>query len=66
MKLRTLSLAIVSLAACGAGPRSEPTQQYAALRGARLVAADAAKHFVMLDDPAFLFAQLDSFLGAPR
>lgn len=37
-------------------------QQYADLRGARLVVADAAKHFVMLDDPAFLFAEMDAFL----
>ena len=37
-------------------------RQYAELRGARLVAADTAKHFVMLDDPAFLFAQMDAFL----
>jgi len=37
-------------------------QQYAALRGAKLVVADTAKHFVMLDDPAFLFAEMDAFL----
>jgi pimeloyl-ACP methyl ester carboxylesterase len=37
-------------------------RQYADLRGARLVSADTAKHFVMLDDPAFLFAQMDAFL----
>jgi N-formylmaleamate deformylase len=37
-------------------------RQYAALHGAKLVVADAAKHFVMLDDPAFLFSQLDAFL----
>jgi len=37
-------------------------QQYAALRGARMVVADTAKHFVMFDDPAFLFAQMDAFL----
>jgi pimeloyl-ACP methyl ester carboxylesterase len=36
--------------------------QYAALHGAQLVVADNAKHFVMLDDPAFLFAQMDAFL----
>ena len=38
------------------------TRQYAELRGARLVSADTAKHFVMFDDPAFLFAQMDAFL----
>jgi N-formylmaleamate deformylase len=37
-------------------------RQYAELRGARLVMADTAKHFVMFDDPAFLFAQMDAFL----
>jgi pimeloyl-ACP methyl ester carboxylesterase len=37
-------------------------QQYAGLHGARLVVADTAKHFVMLDDPAFLFAQMDAFV----
>ena len=37
-------------------------RQYAELRGARLVVADTAKHFVMLDDPAFLFARMDAFL----
>lgn len=36
--------------------------QYRELRGAKLVAAGAARHFVMLDDPAFLFAQMDAFL----
>jgi N-formylmaleamate deformylase len=40
----------------------EYAQQYAGLRGAKLVVADAAKHFVMFDDPAFLFAQMDAFL----
>jgi N-formylmaleamate deformylase len=38
------------------------TQQYAQLRGAKLVVADTAKHFVMFDDPAFLFGQMDAFL----
>ena len=40
----------------------EYAQQYAALHGAKLVVADTAKHFVMFDDPAFLFAQMDNFL----
>jgi pimeloyl-ACP methyl ester carboxylesterase len=38
------------------------TRQYAELRGAKRVVADTAKHFVMLDDPAFLFAGMDAFL----
>jgi pimeloyl-ACP methyl ester carboxylesterase len=40
------------------------TAQYAKLRGAQIVYADHARHFVMLDDPQFLFAQLDQFLTA--
>jgi pimeloyl-ACP methyl ester carboxylesterase len=51
----------------GWGAGRAPTEQnyarqYAELRGARLVVADTAKHFVMFDDPAFLFAQMDAFL----
>ena len=37
-------------------------QQYAELRGVKHVIAETAKHFVMLDDPAFLFARMDEFL----
>ncbi|TMQ08871.1 MAG: alpha/beta hydrolase [Deltaproteobacteria bacterium] len=37
-------------------------QQYAELRGATFAVADTAKHFVMFDDPEFLFAQMDAFL----
>lgn len=36
--------------------------QYASLH-AEIVIADHARHFVMLDDPAFLYAQLDRFVG---
>jgi len=35
--------------------------QYAALPTAKRVMAETAKHFVMLDDPPFWFAQLDAF-----
>jgi len=38
------------------------TQQYAELRGAKLVVDETSKHFIMYDDPAFLFAQMDAFL----
>jgi len=41
-------------------------EQYARLRGAEISIADRARHFVMLDDPAFLFAQVDAFLGRAR
>lgn len=36
--------------------------QYTGLRGAKLVDAPHAKHFIMFDDAPFLFAQLDAFL----
>jgi hypothetical protein len=40
--------------------------QYAKLRGAQIVITDTARHFVMYDDPAFLFAQMDAFLDPAR
>lgn len=51
----------------GWGMGREPTvsryaEQYAGLRGVKHVVAETARHFVMLDDPAFLFAQMDAFL----
>lgn len=36
--------------------------QYANLADYKLVMSDNAKHFVMLDDPEFLFREMDSFL----
>ena len=36
--------------------------QYAGLSGYKFVMSEKAKHFVMLDDPEFLFKELDSFL----
>jgi pimeloyl-ACP methyl ester carboxylesterase len=36
--------------------------QYSSLRNYRLVLSDAARHFVMLDDPAGLLAEIDKFL----
>jgi pimeloyl-ACP methyl ester carboxylesterase len=42
------------------------TEQYSKLAGVRVVVADTSLHFVMLDDPEFLFAQLDAFLAKPR
>ena len=36
--------------------------QYAKLAGVELAMAETARHFVMLDDPAFLFARMDAFL----
>lgn len=36
--------------------------QVSRLKGARVIMADKARHFIMFDDPSFLFAALDSFL----
>lgn len=36
--------------------------QYAGLSGYKFVMSEKAKHFVMLDDPEFLFKEMDSFL----
>lgn len=40
--------------------------QFANLAGYKLVMSDKAKHFVMLDDPEFLFQEMDSFLAAQK
>jgi pimeloyl-ACP methyl ester carboxylesterase len=40
--------------------------QYATLRGAEVVLAEQARHFIMLDEPDFLYAQLDRFLARPE
>jgi pimeloyl-ACP methyl ester carboxylesterase len=37
-------------------------EQYATLFGHKFVMSEKAKHFVMLDDPEFLFKEMDSFL----
>ena len=40
--------------------------QVSRLRSARVIMADKARHFVMFDDPAFLFSALDDFLATRR
>lgn len=40
--------------------------QYASLAGVRIVMADRARHFVQVDDPAFLDGEIDRFLAEPR
>jgi len=40
--------------------------QVARVKGARVIMAESARHFIMLDDPAFLFSALDEFLATPR
>ncbi|HEY6394608.1 MAG TPA: alpha/beta hydrolase [Candidatus Binataceae bacterium] len=37
--------------------------QYAKLAGARIQMNDTARHFVMWDDPQWMFSQIDRFLG---
>jgi len=39
--------------------------QYAGLERMRFAMSDGARHFIMLDDPRWFFAQLDSFLADP-
>jgi pimeloyl-ACP methyl ester carboxylesterase len=41
-------------------------EQYAELSGYKLVVSEKAKHFVMFDDPEFLFKEMDSFLTSRR
>jgi pimeloyl-ACP methyl ester carboxylesterase len=40
--------------------------QYAKLAGVRIELTDTAHHFIMWDDPGWLFAQMDGFLGTAR
>jgi pimeloyl-ACP methyl ester carboxylesterase len=37
--------------------------QYTTLLGYQFVMSDKSKHFVMFDDPAFLFGEMDNFLA---
>lgn len=39
------------------------TTQYAKLAGARVEMADTARHFIMLDDPAWMYDRIDNFLN---
>ena len=38
--------------------------QYANLKNAKIVLADHARHFIMLDDPQWFYGQVDAFLSA--
>lgn len=62
---------VLLIAAMGAAPEPmRPTMkkayaaQVAALPSARVRIADRARHFIMFDDPQFLFAAIDDFLAA--
>jgi pimeloyl-ACP methyl ester carboxylesterase len=39
--------------------------QYAGLAGTSLKISDTARHFIMLDDPQWMFTQIENFLAAP-
>ena len=41
-------------------------QQYSHLPWLHFALAETARHFIMLDDPQWFFAQLDAFLAAPE
>jgi pimeloyl-ACP methyl ester carboxylesterase len=38
--------------------------QYVQLKHRHLVMADHARHFIMLDDPAWFYGQIDDFLAS--
>lgn len=40
--------------------------QVAKVPNHKVLIAEKAKHFIMLDDPAFLFSTIDDFLGSPK
>jgi len=40
-------------------------RQYAKLAGVRIEVTDTARHFIMWDDPNWMFGQIDRFLGEP-
>ncbi|MYM25942.1 alpha/beta fold hydrolase [Duganella sp. FT135W] len=39
------------------------TTQYAQLKGAKIEIADTARHFIMYDDPAWMYDRIDNFLN---
>jgi hypothetical protein len=39
------------------------TRQYAGLSGVRIELHDETRHFIMFDEPEWMFAQMDRFLG---
>jgi N-formylmaleamate deformylase len=60
--LHAIRVPTLVLAANDADPAAYAAQ-YTALAGHRLVVAARARHFIMIDDPGFLFAHLDRVLG---
>jgi len=42
------------------------SDQYSGLQGFHLAISDTARHFIMLDDPQWLFTQMENFLATPE
>lgn len=65
--VRAPTLVLAAAAPWGADAvRAIYKTQYAGLLPLRLVLAERARHFIMLDDPSFFYAQLDSVLRSSR
>jgi hypothetical protein len=47
-----------------AGVRRTFETQYAKLKGVEIELAPNSRHFIMYDDPQWMFSTMDSFLGA--
>ena len=47
------------------GVEANLRRQYAKLQGVEIQVTDKAHHFIMWDDPEWMFGHLDRFLGAP-
>ena len=66
-QLAKIRVPVLVLAAGQGEPAADTAKayeaQYASLPQHRVVVAEKARHFIMLDDPQFLFAQLDRELG---
>jgi pimeloyl-ACP methyl ester carboxylesterase len=45
-----------------AGVEANLRTQYSKLEGVRVAVTDTARHFIMWDDPNWMFAQIDAFL----
>lgn len=68
-----ISVPTLLIAALGGAPEAmRPsmakayTAQVSRIKSARVVMAEKARHFIMFDDPAFLFSTLDEFLALSR
>lgn len=42
------------------------SDQYSGLKGVRLEITDTARHFIMLDDPSWMFGKIENFLATPQ